>query len=991
MCLLLILDSFISFSQNPDRIYYAPVDIDYYPVRKINTYIHVIQKDDGTGNITGNQAGKDYLKDVFDKVNYEFRNLSQLSSKISGNDITDLRIEIIYDESKVIFHPNTILYNDILPTCRDNNNSFTISWFYDQFVLNYPYTFEDNHLHIYLIQTTQGSEDGYVSNDMGLTQNTTGMVIRKMLDKFNSYELDFVPKAIKHELLHIFGLHEGGDCFCDDWDPSASNNNIMNQQGGGNALSECQAGWVYSVAMGLLNYDNNNPYIDACFDFDKCEKQTALTYEIPAGTHKIWNDHKELSGDIIVKSTATLEIRNKLHLPENARIFVEDNALLKIDGGTITNECGDLWKGIEMAYNGLFTTFDGITSFTPYVQNSTTSQVTVINNSLIENACIGITVGMEAIIDQKRAQAGGGMLWFFDSEIKNCNCGIVFYPYVYNDIVNGKLKARTNLSMIRNSSFICNNEVGNTGHGTTAFIKLDDVSNIRIEGNVFKNDADINGWSTNDRGKGIWAKDATFFVQKDNTQTYSGMDCEYNTGNSNTFEKLTYGIHAVESRDNTNKPPLRIYKSSFINSERSIELLNTRNFIIYDNAFTFTNDISDYYIHPSNLVNMLLKYSNTYSLISNQINFDYTNCNNPKFFYGILHEETKSVNTSEIRSNTFNKTSNGCVAHADYYFRENINVIHECNTISNHEMGIVVNNPNTYPTPATLNAQTGLNGDDRDIPGNTFSNNDKDIYNHDHTKPLLYHSDILNPPYSKENVDWVYNTNINTCHYYNECVLYDSRFIPGGGYDVNSDLESEPEIEFDEDLIKMGFKEIFDLNFEAAELTIDQIQGEDTATINIKGLLNLVLNGFVTYNHFINFSTQQTDSLIILGGFDNLAGELSRFLLEFYFDTKITGPEKIGKRLKPEVDESRSELTVDFVIYPNPAHEFIFIDYQLPECTKSANLRFYNIMGKLIHEAELDERQNQHTILLSPTFTKGLYIVKLNYDDYSIINKVVIK
>lgn len=64
-----------------------------------------------------------------------------------------------------------------------------------------------------------------------------------------------------------------------------------------------------------------------------------------------WNGGKDLWGDIEIREGASLTIRCIVSLPAQAKVIVKPGAKLIIDGGTLTNRCGDKFEGIEIWEN----------------------------------------------------------------------------------------------------------------------------------------------------------------------------------------------------------------------------------------------------------------------------------------------------------------------------------------------------------------------------------------------------------------------------------------------------------------------------------------------------------------------------------------------------------------------------------------------------------------------------------------------------------------
>ena len=99
-----------------------------------------------------------------------------------------------------------------------------------------------------------------------------------------------------------------------------------------------------------------------------CSANT-FTPSTVTGTKTLATGTTEVSqNDITVASNATLTINGTLIMAAGKSIVVQPNGTLNVDGGTITNACGDMWNGID-AFSGNIT----------------------LNNAKIEHALDGIT------------------------------------------------------------------------------------------------------------------------------------------------------------------------------------------------------------------------------------------------------------------------------------------------------------------------------------------------------------------------------------------------------------------------------------------------------------------------------------------------------------------------------------------------------------------------------------------------------------------------
>lgn len=62
----------------------------------------------------------------------------------------------------------------------------------------------------------------------------------------------------------------------------------------------------------------------------------------------MFNQGRDLLGDIEIQEGATLTIQCQVSLPVGAKIIIKPTGKLILDGGIVTNRCGDEWEGIEI-------------------------------------------------------------------------------------------------------------------------------------------------------------------------------------------------------------------------------------------------------------------------------------------------------------------------------------------------------------------------------------------------------------------------------------------------------------------------------------------------------------------------------------------------------------------------------------------------------------------------------------------------------------------
>ncbi len=61
-----------------------------------------------------------------------------------------------------------------------------------------------------------------------------------------------------------------------------------------------------------------------------------------------WENDRFVNGDLVILKGSTLTIKGKLHMPAKGRITIGKKGRLIIDGGVITNACGNKWSGVYL-------------------------------------------------------------------------------------------------------------------------------------------------------------------------------------------------------------------------------------------------------------------------------------------------------------------------------------------------------------------------------------------------------------------------------------------------------------------------------------------------------------------------------------------------------------------------------------------------------------------------------------------------------------------
>ena len=83
---------------------------------------------------------------------------------------------------------------------------------------------------------------------------------------------------------------------------------------------------------------------------DWCTNPTGKTITIDQDI--VWAGARDIDGDIIIKSGASLRLCCRVSMPENSKIVVESGGQLILDNVRLHNSCGLEWGGIIVEKRG---------------------------------------------------------------------------------------------------------------------------------------------------------------------------------------------------------------------------------------------------------------------------------------------------------------------------------------------------------------------------------------------------------------------------------------------------------------------------------------------------------------------------------------------------------------------------------------------------------------------------------------------------------------
>jgi len=637
--------------------YYTPDDLTQ--TKNVRITLHVIQDDNGLNNFQDTPTERNWLtNDVVGNTNWVLSALQPMNLTTTSAYIQNSKIKFVVDD--IFFHQNTYLYNSQLGT----NNGYAgniANQLYNIYVTNNSNVInKTNSIHIFLVGGTGGMACGFGCNDWTL-------VTRVYENYINGGNFWDPAGLLRHELGHNLGLyHSWGSDNCGDtpsnpncWNGPTCSNNMMDYNAGKNALTECQLANMHyyltnGVSYNLFNSISNGNGTDIVANY--CETNNNLVIDNNSIT--TWYNSRYIQGDLIIKNNSTLVITCEVYMPENKQIIIEKGGKLIVDGGTITNQCGKMWGGIEVRGN----------MYASQMTTGAQGRLEIKNGALIEN-CYSIHASEGDANGQYIYGTFGGIIQITNSTIKNNRSGVEFGPYQNYNPNNPSVKLN-DLSFIKNNQFIWDGtgNMNNLGVPNYSFIGLWEVHGISIEGNSFKNN-NIASSPRYQQGHGIISYDSDFTVKPScYSPTYP---CPSSSNVPNTFENLKYGIkdHGISGVSR-----VIINGNTFTNNRFGVGLLATTYTSVLSN--TFNLPISNIPIESGgDAIGIYSAGSYGYNFEENTFNTTGTGPSNGSN-YGIVSDNS-SINGGLVYRNNFNN-----IIVANLNSQDNRSLRVDCNNFS---------------------------------------------------------------------------------------------------------------------------------------------------------------------------------------------------------------------------------------------------------------------------------------------------------------------
>ncbi|MEY4926130.1 MAG: hypothetical protein RI894_566, partial [Bacteroidota bacterium] len=241
---------------------------------------------------------------------------------------------------------------------------------------------------------------------------------------------------------------------------------------------------------------------------------------------------KNAAEDLVIKTGTTLTVQGTLNMAKGHKITVEAGATLLVDGGTITNKCGEVWDGITVVGQA-------DKRQTPAYQG----RVLLRNNAVVEYAKNLMTLGRYYDWGYDVA-TGGGIVQAENSTFRNNARDVEFMQY-HNKATPAAALEFANVSYFKNCTFETTEAYRPSSASLKPHITAWDVYGVRMEGCVFQNTIPLNA-ATNAalhrKGMGIYTECATYAVD---WYCPNGDCTDPNNNTYGSFQGLERGIESI--------------------------------------------------------------------------------------------------------------------------------------------------------------------------------------------------------------------------------------------------------------------------------------------------------------------------------------------------------------------------------------------------------------------------------------------------------------
>jgi hypothetical protein len=443
-----------------------------------------------------------------------------------------------------------------------------------------------------------------------------------------------------------------------------------------------------------INYCNNKlraaTFGRSLWEGDLLPSDNSAFFEVKNGQTLTWEKPRALKSSIRIKDGGILIIKSAINMPIDSKIIVEQGGKLYIEGGTLSNNCGHTWQGIEVWGNSHDHQWPDANGH--YAQGYVN-----LDHATIKNAICALDL-------MKPGDNGttGGIVFASSSDFINNTQSVHATSYTNFHPVTGK-------EMDYQAHFdYCNFELNPEYISAQEFFKHVDLSSlkgVRFDACNFMLSPDTP--NVNNYNHGIASYSASFSVNGVCNSQQS--PCPETSYDRCTFNGFYYGISANVIDDDFNG--FYVNRAEFTNNTHGIFVNGINNYIVIK---------SNFYIGRNKCDNIFCSTSPGYGIYSSRAHGFSIEENNFRkadevistYLVGILIDNTNDIDI--VYKNTFDGLSYGNFAKEDNLYNSFDGLSYLCN--------INTNNYADFFTPDESQVEI-FQGDRTLAAGNLFSTN----------------------------------------------------------------------------------------------------------------------------------------------------------------------------------------------------------------------------------------------------------------------------